>query len=184
MNRRTLAFFLSATLCAALGAAQTGGTGTTGTGTPSTTMGMSSTAAGDTFTISGTVVSSGFGQLVLDTDAGRRTFEVDEESNLPANLQPGSRVDLRYHDMGAGRFHVADASIVDMPVTGTGTVVAGTAGTTTDFDEDTTTTTTTTATTTTRTLPATASPLPLVGLAGALALAGGAALRFVREHLE
>lgn len=63
-------------------------------------------------TLAGTVVSHDARQLVLDTDTGRRTFVVDKDSNLPLDLAVGSRVDVVYHDLGDGSFHVAAATVI------------------------------------------------------------------------
>jgi hypothetical protein len=61
-------------------------------------------------TASGTVVSSSASQIVVRTSDGRQmTFMVDADSNVPSNLQQGSNVTVRYHDMN-GTFHAANVS--------------------------------------------------------------------------
>jgi hypothetical protein len=61
-------------------------------------------------TASGTVVSSSASQIVVRTSDGRQmTFVVDADSNVPSNLQQGSNVTVRYHDM-SGTLHAANVS--------------------------------------------------------------------------
>lgn len=61
-------------------------------------------------TASGTVVSSSASQIVVRTSDGRQmTFMVDADSNVPSNLQQGSTVTVRYHDMN-GTLHAANVS--------------------------------------------------------------------------
>lgn len=185
-------------------------------------------AAAQVSTVEGTVVSNSGGSLVIDTDSGQRTFMVDAQSSLPADLAVGSRVRVEYHTLANDKFHafkvtsLAAGSTMTAPTdttaptepaapaepmapagstaaTGTTTAPVDTTTTTTtgtmqerpktDTTTTTTTDTTTAATTTTdqtaaapegRTLPATASPLPLLALAGAISMAGGALLRRIR----
>jgi RNase P/RNase MRP subunit p29 len=127
---------------------------TTGTMTPT------APAMGPTRTISGTVVSSGDGQIVLDTSSGRRTFITDSDSTIASDVVVGSRVTTEYHSLSGGRMHAANV-----------TTVAGTAppmaATETRMAAD---------------LPRTASTLPLAGLIGLIALAGGIAVRVSRQY--
>jgi hypothetical protein len=56
-------------------------------------------------TITGTVVSNSGGVLVLDTDSGQRSFMVDAQSSLPADLAAGTRVTVEYHTLANDKFH-------------------------------------------------------------------------------
>ena len=56
-------------------------------------------------TITGTVVSNSGGVLVLDTDSGQRSFMVDAQSSLPADLATGARVTVEYHTLANDKFH-------------------------------------------------------------------------------
>lgn len=56
-------------------------------------------------TTTGTVVSNSGGSLVVDTASGQRTFMVDAQSSLPANLAPGTRVTVEYHTLANDQFH-------------------------------------------------------------------------------
>jgi hypothetical protein len=140
-------------------------------------------------TASGTVVSSSPTQIVVRTTDGRQmTFMVDADSKVPGNLQQGSSVTVRYHDMN-GTLHAANVSATSG--TGTATSTTQPAADPTGNDARTAATPETTATTratatdpdtgTTR-MPATASPLPLVGLSGLIALAGGLGARALRRR--
>jgi hypothetical protein len=61
-------------------------------------------------TASGTVVSSSTTQVVIRTSDGRQmTFVTDSDTNRPTDLQTGSPVTVRYHDM-SGTFHAANIS--------------------------------------------------------------------------
>jgi hypothetical protein len=151
-------------------------------------------------TASGTVVSSSPTQIVVRTTDGRQmTFVVDADSKVPGNLQQGSSVTVRYHDMN-GTLHAANVSAGSGTGTATSTTQPAADPTgndartsaqpettaTTGAQRDTTTGTTATtdqepSTGTTR-LPATASPLPLVGLSGLIALAGGLGVRALRRR--
>lgn len=201
-------------------------------------IGMVAMAAAQVSTVEGTVVSNSGGSLVISTDSGQRTFMVDAQSSLPADLAVGSRVRVEYHTLANDKFHAFKVSSLGAettsttttetapstttaaptttttdphhtatqaapttpettttttdPVDTTRTTTGTTTGTMQDRPATDTTTTTTTDTTTAatdstqttgtteRTLPATASPLPLLALAGALSMAGGALLRRLR----
>jgi LPXTG-motif cell wall-anchored protein len=56
-------------------------------------------------TTTGTVVSNSGGVLVVDTDSGQRTFMVDAQSSLPADLAAGTRVTVEYHTLANDKFH-------------------------------------------------------------------------------
>ena len=80
-------------------------------------------------TASGTVVSSSASQIVVRTSDGRQmTFMVDADSNVPSNLQQGSTVTVRYHDMN-GTLHAANVS-ASAGTTGATTGTTGSTATT------------------------------------------------------
>ncbi len=123
---------------------------------------------GPTRTVTGTVFSSGNGQLVLDTDNGRRTFIVDNDSHLASDVTVGSRATVEYHTMSGGRLHAADVTMVmAAPPLPTAPVAAESAPAPVQ---------------TASTLPQTASDLPLLGLVGLIALAGAVGVRVARRH--
>lgn len=139
-------------------------------------------------TVEGTVVSSTGGSLVIDTSTGQRTFMVDAQSSLPANLAVGSRVKVEYHTLANDKFHAFKVTTLEAAPTTTETTTTRPiepAPTTTRTEPMPQTTTTTTTDDDdderTRRLPATASPLPLLALMGGLALAGGALVRRLRS---
>ena len=163
-------------------------------------------ASAQVSTVEGTVVSNSAGALVIDTGSGQRTFMVDAQSSLPADLAVGTRVKVEYHTLANDKFHAFKVSALGAAPTEPATAPATTAttpmGTTTTapepaaatpavtapapapaatMQEQTTTTTATTTTDPERRLPATASPLPLLALAGGLAVAGGALVRRLRS---
>lgn len=120
-------------------------------------LGLAAMAAAQVSTVEGTVVSNSGGVLVVDTDSGQRTFMVDAQSSLPADLAAGSRVRVEYHTLANDKFHAFKVSSLGAETTttttGTETAPAGTAtgmtGTpTTTAPADTPTTTGTTGTTT------------------------------------
>jgi hypothetical protein len=82
-------------------------------------------------TTTGTVVSNSGGMLVVDTDSGQRTFMVDAQSSLPANLAAGTRVTVEYHTLANDKFHAfkVTPSSGTSPSTTTG-ATAPTTGTT------------------------------------------------------
>lgn len=108
-------------------------------------------------TTEGTVVSNSGGSLVVNTDSGQRTFMVDAQSSLPADLAAGSRVRVEYHTLANDKFHAfkvstlgssTDTTAGDTSASmGTSTTGTTTAGTTTNNNDTTNTmgTTTTTA---------------------------------------
>ncbi len=103
-------------------------------------------------TASGTVVSSSASQIVVRTSDGRQmTFMVDADSNVPSNLQQGSNVTVRYHDMN-GTFHAANVSA------GTGTTGSSAGSTATTPSTPTTGATATTSSTPTGTSATSAPP--------------------------
>jgi LPXTG-motif cell wall-anchored protein len=127
-------------------------------------------------TISGTVVSMVDEVLVLRTDRGNLTFDLDKSTEMPANITVGSQITVSYDSdddpadrMDARRIVMTpEASPVAPSVTTPAPTPEATpreevSGSVEDTDTD--------------ELPATASPLPLVGAAGLLALAGSFLLR-------
>src|SRR5689334_10921441 len=76
-------------------------------------------------TVEGTVVSNSGGSLVISTDSGQRTFMVDAQSSLPANLTAGSRVRVEYHTLANDKLHAfkvsSAASTTDTANTNTAT---------------------------------------------------------------
>jgi hypothetical protein len=119
---------------------------------------ISTTATGPTQTVTGTVVSSGSTQIVLDTATGRRTFIVDADSDVDSDVIAGSRATVEYNTFADGRLHAEE---VDLEM------AAAAAPAPVQMASD---------------LPQTASDLPTVGLVGLIALAGGLAIRFARQH--
>lgn len=61
-------------------------------------------------TVEGTVVSNSGGMLVIDTGSGQRTFMVDAQSSLPADLAAGTRVRVEYHTLANEKFHAFKVS--------------------------------------------------------------------------
>jgi hypothetical protein len=81
-------------------------------------------------TATGTVVSSSASQIVVRTADGRQmTFAVDADSNVPSNLQQGSSVTVRYHDMN-GTLHAANVSATGGTGSSTATPTTGATATT------------------------------------------------------
>jgi len=130
-----------------------------GTAPISTTGAVTTPSMGPTQTVTGTVVTSGSTQIVLDTATGRRTFIVDADSDVDSDVIAGSRATVEYHTLADGRLHAADVDHLEMAA------VAAPAPAQMASD-----------------LPQTASDLPTVGLVGLIALAGGLAVRFARQH--
>ena len=130
-------------------------------------------------TITGTVVSVDGDVLVLSTDKGNLTFDMDKDTVRPANIAVGNRITVSYDSddkttdkMDARQIVMAPevSSITPTPTTTTPEPTRVQAEpTTTPVDEE------------PRELPATASPLPMVGVLGLLALAGGLMLRKPRR---
>lgn len=104
-------------------------------------------------TVEGTVVSNSGGSLVISTDSGQRTFMVDAQSTLPANLAVGSRVRVDYHTLANDKFHAFKVSSLgsttDMATANTTAPDATTPATTNSMDTTNPTNTNTRATTTT-----------------------------------
>ena len=63
-----------------------------------------------TATITGTVVTSTPGELVIETPTGRQRFIVDTNSSVPQSVAVGSRVSVEYHRLDGDRMHVARVS--------------------------------------------------------------------------
>ena len=134
-------------------------------------------------TITGTVVSIVDEVLVLKTDKGNLTFDLDKNTEMPANIAVGNRITVSYDSddkvtdkMDARQIVMApEPSAVTpttpAPATPTPTPSAPEAmpqQTAPGYQEE---------------LPATASPLPLVGGLGLLTLAGSFLLR-KRTHAK
>jgi hypothetical protein len=136
-------------------------------------------------TVEGTVVANSGGALVIDTASGQRTFMVDAQSSLPADLAAGTRVKVEYHTLANDKLHAFKVSSLGAapvepapaPVATAPAVTApapamqertppATTTTTATTTGETASTATPTTTETERRLPATASPLPLLALAG------------------
>jgi len=118
--------------------------------------------------ITGTVVSVDGDVLVVSTDRGNLTFDMDKDTVRPASIAVGSRITVSYDSddkttdkMDARRIVMAPAASTPAPTT-----------TTTPTPEP-----TPTATEDQRELPRTASPLPLVAVLGFVALTGGLMIR-------
>jgi hypothetical protein len=73
-------------------------------------LGLVAMATAQVSTVEGTVVSNSGGSLVIDTDSGQRTFMVDAQSSLPADLAVGSRVRVEYHTLANDKFHAFKVS--------------------------------------------------------------------------
>ncbi|HEU0104914.1 MAG TPA: hypothetical protein VFT38_02005 [Vicinamibacteria bacterium] len=124
-------------------------------------------AMGPAETVTGTVISSGNGQLVVDTPTGQRTFIVDDDSHLASDVTVGSRAAIEYHTLSGGRLHAGDVTMVmaEQPYATTPMAAAPAPA----------------RVRTASALPQTASDLPLVGLVGLIALAGGVGVRVARH---
>jgi hypothetical protein len=127
--------------------------------------------------ITGTVVSRDDEVLVVSTDRGNLTFDLDKSTEMPATLPVGSRITVSYDSdddpadrMDARRIVMAPAPpttvapVTPAPVTPVAPAPEATTQETPEEEEQ-------------EELPSTASPLPLVGGAGLLALAGSYLLR-------
>ena len=132
-------------------------------------------------TITGTVVSRVDEVLVVRTDRGDLTFDLDKSTEMPADLPVGSRITVSYDSddkvtdrMDARKIVMAPEPTVSTPAP---TPTPAPMTPTTPAPTVTTQQTTTAYETDQDELPATASPLPLMGGAGLLALAGGLLLR-------
>jgi RNase P/RNase MRP subunit p29 len=124
---------------------------------------------GPTQTVTGTVISSGNGQLVVDTPSGQRTFIVDDDSHLASDVTVGSRASVAYHTLSSGRLHAGDVTLM-MAAQPQATTPMAAAPAPAPAPMR-----------TASALPQTASDLPLVGLVGLIALAGAVGVRVVRH---
>jgi len=118
-------------------------------------------------TVTGTVISSGNGQLVLDSPTGRRTFIVDDDSHLASDVTVGSRATVEYHTLSSGRLHAGDVTMAmaAQPYATTPMAAAPAPA----------------RVRTASALPQTASDLPLVGLVGLITLEGAVGVRVARH---
>ena len=125
-------------------------------------------------TISGTVVSLVDEVLVLRTDRGNLTFDLDKSTEMPADIAVGNRITVSYDsdDNPADKMDARKivrtpepSAVTPTPVTPTPVTTPTPTASAYEQDEE------------PSELPATASPLPLAGVAGLLALAGGFLLR-------
>jgi hypothetical protein len=126
-------------------------------------------------TVTGTVVSLVDEVLVVSTDRGNLTFDLDKSTEMPANIAVGNRITVSYDSdddpadkMDARKIVMAPAPSAVTPVTPvspTPTPAPQPETSAPAYDEE------------PAELPATASPLPLVGGMGLLALAGSLLLR-------
>jgi LPXTG-motif cell wall-anchored protein len=124
-------------------------------------------------TITGTVVSIEGDVLTLSTDKGNLRFDLDKDTEKPANLAVGNRITVSYDSddkvtdkMDARRIVMAPAASTPTPTPVTQTTPSEPAQTMSPAEPQTHTE-----------LPQTASPLPLVAGLGILALAGALLLR-------
>lgn len=122
--------------------------------------------------VTGTVVSMTDEVLVLATDQGNLTFDLDKSTEMPAGIVVGNRITVSYDSddkpedkMDARRIVMTPAPSSAAPATPTPTPETTTQESAPAYQDE------------EMELPATASPLPLMGVAGLLALAGGLLLR-------
>ena len=122
--------------------------------------------------ITGTVVSMDDGVLVLATDRGNLTFDLDKSTEMPSNIVVGNRITVSYDSddkvedkMDARKIVMAPISSSVSPTTPAPTAQVTTQESGTAYQDEQT------------ELPATASPLPLMAGAGLLALVGSFLLR-------
>ena len=142
--------------------------------------GLPATADAPLVTITGTVVSVTDEVLVLRTDRGNLTFDLDKSTEMPAGIAVGNQITVSYDSddkpedkMDARKIVMTPASSTVAPATPAPTTPAPTTSapeaapqaSAPAYEGE------------TGELPATASPLPLFGVAGLLALAGGLLLR-------
>ena len=147
--------------------------------------GLPAAADAPLVSITGTVVSVTDEVLVLATDKGNLTFDLDKSTEMPASIAVGSRITVDYDSddkvtdkMDARRIVMAPAASTITPSTPAPTTPAPAPTTsapeaapqqsTPVYDE-------------TDELPATASPLPFVGGVGLLTLAAGLLLMRARR---
>ena len=132
--------------------------------------GLPAAADAPLVSITGTVVSVNGDVLVLATDRGNLTFDMDKDTIRPANIAVGSRITVSYDSddkttdkMDARQIVMSPATPMSPNVTTSPTTPEATPQETTQEEQ--------------RELPATASPLPLIAVLGLLSLAGGLMLR-------
>jgi hyperosmotically inducible protein len=113
----------------------------------------------DDETVVATVVSVDGDTLVVDTDSGRRVILIDEVDDRPANLTPGMRIGVMFHDEDG---ELVATRLSDNPDDAEWMTFASP-----DRADS---------------LPATASPLALFALAGLILLSGGALMRARRTR--
>ena len=116
-------------------------------------------------TITGTVVSIEGDVLTLSTDKGNLRFDLDKDTEKPANLAVGNRITVSYDSDDKVTDKMDARRIVMAPAASTPTPTPVTQSTPSEPTE------------TQTELPQTASPLPLVAGLGILALAGALLLR-------
>lgn len=138
-----------------------------------TLTGLPAAADAPLVSTTGTVVSVDDEVLVLATDKGNLTFDLDKSTEMPAHIPVGSRITVSYDSddkvtdkMDARRIVMSPAPTSVAPASpGVTTTPEATPQETSAYQEE------------PSELPATASPLPLMAVAGLLTLAGGVLLR-------
>ncbi len=145
-----------------------------------------------TQSISGTISNLTADALVITTDSGSgMSFKVDSQSNVPASLTTGDKVQVQYRQLSDGTYEVASLSMPgSSPASsGPGSSAPSSNGMSPSGTNQPATSpsmggsnqsgaeTSATAPLNNTARPATASPLPLIGLSGLLALGAGLGLR-------
>lgn len=125
--------------------------------------GLPAAADAPLVSISGTVVSVTDEVLVLATDRGNLTFDLDKSTEMPARIAVGSRITVSYDSDDKPTDKMDARRIVMSPEPSAAPASPGVS--TPAYQEE------------QSELPATASPLPLMAGAGLLTLAGGILLR-------
>jgi hypothetical protein len=134
--------------------------------------GVQAHAAAPLITISGTVLSRDADHIVVQTEKGNLSFDVDTETQMPAGaLEVGSRITIWYDSDDKTTDKMDARKIEFMPAE----TQAATPPASTPAEEPSTETAVETRTEEQQ-LPSTASPLPLVGSLGTLSLMAGALL--------
>ena len=123
--------------------------------------------------ITGTVVSRDGDVLTVRTDKGDLRFDIDKDTEMPADLPVGSQI-LVWYDSDDKPEDKMDARRIEMAPAPD--VKAATPPPATPYTPTTQTQSYTQTETSHEELPRTASPLPLVGGTGLLTLLGGSAL--------
>jgi LPXTG-motif cell wall-anchored protein len=131
--------------------------------------GMVARADAPLVSVTGTIVSRDGDVLVVQTDRGNLTFDLDKSTDMPATLPVGSRITVWYDSDDKPEDKMDARRITMTPEANVNT----TPPPATPPPSTTTTETRTEETTQTEQLPATASPLPLMGATGLLSLLGG-----------